>query len=797
MERTIALVVCLILGAVIGWLGEQAPRPLSPEAPPEVFSAGRALADIEIIAREPHPTGSRANFAVREHLVERMTALGLSPQVTVARPVWTRETAGKTHVTGARIENLTGVLPGRDRTAPALALMAHYDSVPRSPGAGDDATGVAAILEIIGVLRARGQPERDVIVIFTDGEEIGLLGARAYFEPPGAAERIGFLINLEARGSAGRVNMFQTGVNGGPTIDLYARVSPRSPSNSLASFAYEQMPNDTDFTVPRDLGVAGLNYAFAGRQFDYHSPTAGVDTLSPGSVQDIGDHALAAAIAAAYSDTLPGQGPDLVYAPLPGGKIVAYPPSLGWGLLAAAALLLMLGAVRARRAGQEIKILDVAQGALAGLYVLLAGAVILRFARQATGVGFGYLEQRELLAQAARFEVVVILLALGVVLLAAAALAKGGMRLTTALLAIGAGLGCQIGGWDLPALALGLVASLVALITFGRPAQRSASWIGLLAIGLAGGLALQATVPTTAFLISWPLLLACLGAALTSLGAARALPLRVSLIVLGGAGLGWLGFAIHAVYVNLDMVELLAILAWLTAFLLWPFAHPKMGGAGRITALLVLGAGFVLLAVVRFDPPWSARYPQATMPQYLVDQTSGQAHRLEAAPHLTDWSRRLLSPDGEAIGPVDASPVWRRPVQGAPAPMLDLPAPRFDLDAGGGRRVLSATPPAGAVTLTLELRSNVPVEDVRLNGRPVALLATPGQWSQLRWSADPQPVQVSFSTQAASGTVEIRYGAITPAWPVGARPPPPRPDDVMAFDAGDSTIVKGETSLNW
>lgn len=798
MERTIALVVCLILGAMIGWLGEQAPRPLSPEAPPEVFSAGRALADIEIIAREPHPTGSRANFAVREHLVERMTALGLSPQVTVARPVWTREIAGKTHVTGARIENLTGVLPGRDRTAPALALMAHYDSVPRSPGAGDDATGVAAILEIIGVLRARGQPERDVIVIFTDGEEIGLLGARDYFEKPGAAERIGFLINLEARGSAGRVNMFQTGVNGGPTVDLYARVSPRSPSNSLASFAYEQMPNDTDFTIPRDLGVAGLNYAFAGRQFDYHSPTASVETLSPSSVQDIGDHALAAAVAAAYSDTLPGRGADKVYAPLPGGKIVAYEPQVGWGLLAAAALILALAWVRARRTVPELRLLDAAQGALAGLYVLLAGAVVLRFARQATGVGFGYLEQRELLAQAARFELVVILLALGVVLLAAAALAKGGMRLTTVLLAAGAGLGCQVqGGWDLTALGLGVAASLVALVAFGRPAQRSASWAGLLATGLAAGLALQWVAPTTGFLVAWPLLLACLGAALSTLGAARAVPLRLPLILIGGLGLGWLGFAIHAVYVNLDMVELLAGLAWLSAFLLWPFAHPRMGGAGRITAFLVLGAGFLLLAVVRFDPPWSARYPQVTITQLLVDQTEGRAYRLEAAPALIPWSRRALTADGGEIGPVDAAPVWRRPVQGAAAPMLDLPAPRFQLDGGGGRQVLSATPPAGATTLILELRATGPVEDVRLNGRPAPLLATPGQWSQIRWSADRQPIQVSFRPQAPSGALEVRYGAVTPGWPARATPLPPRPENVMAFDNADSAIVKGAESLNW
>ncbi|MDP3490423.1 MAG: M20/M25/M40 family metallo-hydrolase [Phenylobacterium sp.] len=797
MERTIALVACLILGLAIGWLGERGPRPLPADAPAQVFSAGRARADIEVVAQAPHPTGSPANFAVREHLTARMTALGLAPRVTIARPFMSREVGGKTFVTGARIENLVGVLPGRDPKAPALALMAHYDSVPRSPGAGDDAAGVAAILEVISNLRARGQPERNVVVIFTDGEEIGLLGARAFFEQDPLAQTIGFVMNLEARGSAGRVTMFETGMNGGPTVELFARVAPGSPSNSLAVFAYERMPNDTDFSIPRDQGIAGLNYAFAGRQFDYHSPTATLENLSLRSVQDLGDQALAAAVAAAYSDTLPVQGPDRVYAPLPGGKTVAYAPALGWGLLGLAALLLTLALARTRKLA-DFRLIDVGKGAMAGVYVLLASAVVLRFARQATGVGTGFLEQRELLAQAARFEAVVVLLGLGVILLAAAALAKGGMRLTTALLTLGAALGCQVfGGWDPVALGLGVAAALTALVAFGRPAQRSAGWAGLLATGLMGGVALQIAAPTTSFLISWPLLLACAAAALSHLGAARTLALRLPLIAIGAVGLGWLGFAIHAVYVNLDVVELLSLTAWLAAFLLWPFAHPRMGGAGRITALLVLGAGLVVLAIVRFDPPWSARYPQVTLVQHMVDQTEGRAHRLEAAPGLTAWSRRALIADGGEIAPLDASPVWRRPVQAAAAAMLDLPAPQLALDGGGGRQVLSATPPPGAATLILELRVSGPVDEVRLNGVPAPLLAEPGQWSQLRWSAETQPVQISFRPGAPSGQLEVRYGAVTPGWPAGATPLPPRPADLMAFDASDSSIVTGSKSLSW
>ena len=43
-------------------------------------------------------------------------------------------------------------------------------------------------------------------------------------------------------------------------------------SNALSIFVYENMPNGTDFTEAKTRGVQGLNYAFLGQQFDYHSP---------------------------------------------------------------------------------------------------------------------------------------------------------------------------------------------------------------------------------------------------------------------------------------------------------------------------------------------------------------------------------------------------------------------------------------------------------------------------------------------------------------------------------------------
>ncbi len=796
MERSLALIACLALGALLGWWGEQGPRPLPASVPAQVFSAERALADVRIIARAPHPTGTAANAAVRDHLLARLDQLELNPQVQVARPFVSREIGGTSYLLGARVENVIGVLPGRDRGAPALVLMAHYDSVPRSPGAGDDAAGVAAALEIARALKARGQPERDVVLLLTDGEELGLLGARAFFAEHPLAARTGFLINMEARGSQGRVNMFETGTGNGPTIERFVATTPGTPSNSLAVFAYEQMPNDTDFSVSKAADVPGLNFAFTGGQFDYHSPTATVETLSRRSLQDLGRQALAATVASAYADTLPGPGPDKVYAPLFAGELLAYDAPVGWAVLAVAALLLATGVLRARRQ-QPVGWRDAGQGALAGLYILAAGAAVLRFARRAAA-GQGFLEQRQLLAQADRFEVVMILLGLGVLLLAAAAVAKGRMRVTGALLAGAAGVGCQIfGGWDPVGLGLGVAGALLAILAFGREAQRPGAWAGLLGAGLLAGAALQAFAPPTAFLVAWPLLAACAGAAISALGDRRPLWIRLVLVALGVIGVGWLAWVIHAVYVNLDLPELLALLAWLAAFVLWPFAHPRLGGAGRITALLVLLSGFLLLLVVRLDPPWSARHPQASLVYYLVDQDAGRAYLADATPRPDEWTRRALRGLAAEPGPVDATPVFRDPLRGAPAPMVATARPRIALSRAGDRLVLNLAPPPGARTLIAELRSPTPLADVRLNGRSAPILQAADQWSQVRWTADPQGLQISFRSPAESGALEVRYGAVADGWPAGAAPLPPRPDEVMAFSTSDSLLVRGAQRLSW
>ncbi len=404
MGRTLALAICLVAAALIAWHGEQPPPAAPLTAPAASFSAARAFPDVQTIARAPHPAGSAANAAVRDHLLRRMTGLGLSPRVRVD-DVFTVH--GST-VVGGRAETVVGVLPGRDRALAAVAVMAHYDSEPASPGGADDAAGVAAALEMVRALKAGPTPLRDVAVILTDGEEVDLLGARGVFAGDPLAKRIGFIVNLEARGSGGRARMFETSPANGETVALFARAVAAPSASSLAVTLYQLMPNDTDFSVARGGGIAGVNFAFIGGQFDYHTASATAANLDRGSLQDLGDQTLAVIFSAANARELPRPAPDWAFHQLPaGGPLLGYPALWGWALIAGSALLLAIGGFRAVQA-RALAAPDVLRGIGAGLLVLTGSAAVLRAARRASGAGFGFLEQHWLLAQSPRFEIALI-----------------------------------------------------------------------------------------------------------------------------------------------------------------------------------------------------------------------------------------------------------------------------------------------------------------------------------------------------------------------------------------------------
>jgi hypothetical protein len=282
--------VLLILIGLFATRSIAPPTAVDENASATEFSATRAMRDVREIAKKPHPLGSAENDRVRDYLAGRLRELGANPEVqtaTVARHT------GSGPDTWAVVNNLVAKIPGTQPTG-AVLIVAHYDSVPSGPGAGDDAASVAAILESVRALKAT--PLRnDLIVLFTDGEELGLLGANGFVEAYPELRNIKVILNFEMRGDYGPSMMFQTSARDSWLVDQLAATAPFPHTSSAAQAVYKRMPNDTDLTVFLDAGMVGMNFAAGGGITRYHTALDNADMLDQRTLQHQGSYALSMA----------------------------------------------------------------------------------------------------------------------------------------------------------------------------------------------------------------------------------------------------------------------------------------------------------------------------------------------------------------------------------------------------------------------------------------------------------------------------------------------------------------------
>ena len=258
---------------------------------PGQFDAQRAKARLAFILgdQRPHPADSAADDAVRARLVATLQQMGLKP---VVRDQFACNGFQEARfVACARVSNVIASLG--PPTGKALLLSAHYDSVPVGPGASDDGIGVATLLEVGSILKDRPL-KRPVILLFNEGEELGLIGARAFLADP-LSRNVDSLLNFEARGVTGPVTMFETNQPNGAAIDTYASAVAHPNASSLSTDVARLIPNDTDVTTYKERGWLTLNSAIVGNETHYHSPGDDLASLDIRSLQDMGDEGLALA----------------------------------------------------------------------------------------------------------------------------------------------------------------------------------------------------------------------------------------------------------------------------------------------------------------------------------------------------------------------------------------------------------------------------------------------------------------------------------------------------------------------
>jgi len=286
--KAILLALFLVLCAAFSIREHNPPQVASAAVSPDLFSADRAVRHLTAIAAKPHPMGSIEHAAVRDYLVKELSSAGLEPQVQQA----TIATGKGPPLQVGVVENVLARLKGAGG-GKAVLLVAHYDSVPNSFGASDDGSAVAALLETLRALQAGPSLKNDVIFLFTDGEESGLLGARAFVTEHPWAKDSGVVLNFEARGNSGPVIMFETTNNNGWLIEQFAHASPFPVAHSLSYEIYQLLPNNTDFKVFRNAGMAGLNFAYIDGLSHYHTALDNRQAVDETSLQHQGSYALA------------------------------------------------------------------------------------------------------------------------------------------------------------------------------------------------------------------------------------------------------------------------------------------------------------------------------------------------------------------------------------------------------------------------------------------------------------------------------------------------------------------------
>jgi hypothetical protein len=551
------------------------------------------------------------------------------------------------------------LLPGRNRSQPAVAAIAHYDSVAFAPGAADDASGTAAILETARLLSSGPKPLRDVAFVITDSEELGLLGAHVFFSEHPLAKQIGAVINVEARGSRGLATMFQTSPGNAALVDLWAENAIAPSGNSLTGAVYRLLPNDTDLTVALAADKIGINSAFIDGQFDYHAPSDAPANLDPRTMQQLGDFALTTTRALAFAPTLPERGVDSAYFDVFGLAVVRYPIWLGWGLLA----LGVLGFATLNREARGASWHEIALGALwVALITIVVGGASHLVANLMHGEGTIAMRER---------------------------LAEGPAAL-----------------WMYLALAFGFAVT-------ARP--RRGSWLGAIALLLVIALVAQLMLPGANWLFVWPALIALLLVHIAG-HAKQGWALLLVTAIAGGLTFALVAQVVIAAYVGLGSMTP-AVMAPIVPFfvaLLGPLLLPWTEGmAARPAGAVLLVGAAAGAALFAFTDGFSPRHPRPGDLFHLADADTGKSW-------WATTSSPAELPKGDATRlsmPISS----RFMLWATPAPALDTPRPAFSMGGASGRFRLHVTTAQVGRLVLLSLRPSVALTDARLNGKPIKL----------------------------------------------------------------------------
>ncbi|KAG2466492.1 ERMP1 metallopeptidase, partial [Polypterus senegalus] len=239
-------------------------------------------------------------------------------------------------------DNITNVVVkleprGGEGAQHAVLANCHFDSVPNSPGASDDAVSCSIMLEILRSLSNQSAPlTHGILFLFNGAEESGLQASHGFITQHPWAKLVRAFINLEAAGVGGKEIVFQIGPNSPWLVEAYALAAVHPFASVVGQDIFQSgfIPSTTDFIIFTNVGhIPGIDMAFIENGYLYHTKFDTPNRILTESIQRAGDNILAVIKHLATSNELSAskqyQHDSMVYFDLLGVYLVAYPAQTG------------------------------------------------------------------------------------------------------------------------------------------------------------------------------------------------------------------------------------------------------------------------------------------------------------------------------------------------------------------------------------------------------------------------------------------------------------------------------------
>ena len=242
--------------------------------PPPVFSAQKMLGHVRYLAapeREGRGLGTRGIGEAADYIARAFAAAGLSPGGDNGG--WLQAFA--------QGSNVIGVLPGANPAfdGQAVVVSAHYDHLgPDHPGADDNASGVAALIELARTMASQGRPQRTLVFAAFSGEESGLLGSRWYATRPSPVPLAGIRANVNLD-TVGRLGAGPVRIIGTSTATEWPHVFRGVGfTTGIAIQNIEGATVSSDQQAFIERGIPGIQI-FSGANLDYHKSSDTADKI--------------------------------------------------------------------------------------------------------------------------------------------------------------------------------------------------------------------------------------------------------------------------------------------------------------------------------------------------------------------------------------------------------------------------------------------------------------------------------------------------------------------------------------